>query len=165
MGLVSARHVELIEGDIVEKTPANPPHAIFLQWMYLALVQLFGRDYVILNFTLRIDDWNLPDPEVAIMTRPVHDFLLRGKPMPSDVRLVVEISDETLNYDRITKAQLYTRARSPEYWVMDVAHRKLIAHRRPEPGGYAETAEYVEGDAIEPLASPGTRLPLAELLP
>lgn len=165
MGLVSARHVELIEGDIVEKMPNNPPHAIYALWMTLALVRLYGAEYVMANFTLRIDDWNLPDPDVAVMTRPIHDFLLRGKPMPSKVRLAVEISDETLFYDRTTKAQLYARVGIPEYWIMDVAHQRLIVHRQPEPNGYADTAEYGAGDTIEPLSAPGTVLPVADLIP
>ncbi|GAB4459586.1 MAG: Uma2 family endonuclease [Armatimonadaceae bacterium] len=164
-GHLSAKHVELIAGDIVPKMPNNPPHAIFAQWVYLALVALFGRDYVLANFTLRIDAWNAPDPDVAVTTRNIFEFLHLGKPQPEEIRLLVDVSDETLSYDLTTKAVLYARASIPEYWVVSVPKRVLIVHREPAPAGYQSVIEYNSTDALEPLAAPGQTLSVADLMP
>jgi len=165
LGQVSAQHIELIEGDIVPKMPNNPPHAIFAQWVYLALVALFGRDYVLANFTLRIDVWNAPDPDVAVTTRNIYEFLHIGKPQPEEIRLLVEVSDETLSYDLTTKAVLYARANIPEYWVVSVQKRTVIIHREPTTEGYTSIVTYTEEEAIVPLAMPDVQIRVAEILP
>ncbi len=42
---------------------------------------------------------------------------------------MVQISDTTLGFDLTTKAELYARAGIIEYWVVDVAARRLMVLR------------------------------------
>ena len=41
-----------------------------------------------------------------------------------------------------------------EYWVVDVAARRLIVHREPREGLYGSIKAYGEEESVTPLASP-----------
>ena len=55
-----------------------------------------------------------------------------------------------------TKAELYARAGIVEYWVVDVAARRLIVHRDPREGLYRSSTAYSEEEVVSPLALPGS---------
>jgi hypothetical protein len=52
------------------------------------------------------------------------------------------------------KPALYARAAFAEYWVLDVAGRRLIVHRSPESGAFTSVAAYSENEILSPLAAP-----------
>jgi Uma2 family endonuclease len=89
----------------------------------------------------------------VVLARPSREFL-DANPRPADLRLVVEISGSTLGFDLTTKAELYARAGIVEYWVVDVAARRLIVHRDPRQGLYRSVTAYSEEETVTPLASP-----------
>jgi Uma2 family endonuclease len=78
-----------------------------------------------------------------------------ANPGPSDVRLLVEISDTTLAFDLGTKARLYARAGIREYWVVDIAGQRIVVHRSPRAGVYEDVIACGAGENIEPLFAPG----------
>lgn len=62
---------------------------------------------------------------------------------PSDVLLVVEVSDETLMADLTTKARIYGAAGWPVYWV--VSPETVYVHSEPHPQGYGLRREFRPG--------------------
>ncbi len=74
------------------------------------------------------------------------------------------MSDSSLTFDLTVKASLYARAGIEEYWVLDVAGRRLIAHRSPRAGKYNSVEAYGEGETIAPLSAPAARFCLADVL-
>ncbi len=70
---------------------------------------------------------------------------------------MVEIADSTLKFDLTVKAALYARADIAEYWILDVAGKRLIAHRNPISGTYTSVVVYSENEIISPLAAPQAR--------
>jgi Uma2 family endonuclease len=86
-------------------------------------------------------------------------------PHPSDISLLVEISDTTLTYDLTIKASLYARAGIVEYWVLDVAGRRLLCHRTPVSGSYQSVTVYNEHESVAPLAAPDARFCPARAFP
>jgi Putative restriction endonuclease len=60
----------------------------------------------------------------------------------------VEIAHTGLSFDLKVKAALYARAGVPEYWVIDVAGRRLLVHRNPQEGKYADVAAYSEHESV-----------------
>ncbi len=90
---------------------------------------------------------------------------MSGNPQPSDVRLVVEISDSTLGFDLKVKAPLYARAGIPEYWVVDIAGKRVIVHRDPSGGAYTSVEAYSEQESVQPLAAPGHAFPVSSAFP
>jgi hypothetical protein len=74
-----------------------------------------------------------------------------ANPQPSDIRLLVEISDSTLNFDLSVKAALYARASIVEHWVVDVSGRRLFCHRDPIGGKYSSVVIYHQNESAMPL--------------
>jgi len=107
---------------------------------------------------------NEPEPDIAVLAEPITAFTERH-PRPSEVRLVVEVSDTSLRFDLRNKATLYARVGIEEYRVVDIVDRRILVHRRPESDGYAEVIEYAETEPIAPRSRPESSILVANLLP
>jgi Uma2 family endonuclease len=140
------------------------PHVNALVAVQAWLVRTFGEQFV--NPEAPIDvapednPTNEPEPDLIVLTKPSREFQ-HGNPRPADLRLVVEISDATLGFDLTTKAELYARAGIVEYWVFDVAARRLVVHRDPREGLYRSITAYAENETASPLASPHSEFRVA----
>ena len=166
MGLLGNGKYELIDGDIIAPMPVKIPHAYVIMLLTFALARLAGEEHILANFSLWVDKHNLPEPDLAVTTRPVADLLAGGGYVkPDEVRLVIEVSASTLSGDLDTKAKLYAGANLPEYWAMDVENRRLIIHRDPAPTGYKTVTKHNETETIAPLFAPSAALLVSALLP
>lgn len=71
-----------------------------------------------------------------------------------NVELVVEISDESLDYDLGRKARLYASFGVREFWVIDAEKRRVAVFRDPAAEGYRTNLEH-DGDVpIAPAFAP-----------
>lgn len=165
-GILDGEQYELIEGDIVRKVK-NRPHVLALARLLRWLNSVFGDVHVQVQDPVDVsasdNRHNAPEPDAAVLVRPVADYT-DAPPGPADLRLVVEVADTTLRRDAATKARLYARANIADYWVLDVTGRRLLVHRRPEQGRYAEVVSYAEDETAAPLAAPGANVRVGDLL-
>jgi Uma2 family endonuclease len=107
---------------------------------------------------------NNPIPDVSVTKE--QDAAYFGRfPGPDDLLFVGEVSDSSLAYDLNEKALLYGRASIPEYWVLDIAARRLFVHRNPCETGYAEVRAYIGDDEIATLQAPDLKEQVSNLLP
>jgi len=90
---------------------------------------------------------------------------MQENPGPEDLRLVIEVADTTLGFDLTTKAALYARAGIVEYWVLDMAGRRMIVHREPQGARYASVAAYSSEESVAPLAAPESSLRIRDAFP
>jgi Uma2 family endonuclease len=156
-------HLELVEGDLIDKKGKGRLHVITLRCVLQWLCQVFGAEFV--NSEASIDvapednPTNEPEPDLVVLTQP--DFKFLTNPQPADVRLAVEISDSTLSFDLTTKATLYARAQITEYWVFDIPGRRLVVHRYPSEGKYQSVSAYSDQESVHPLAAPDHLFPVA----
>lgn len=138
-GLFERERLELVEGELISKMGKNRPHVNTLMLMLEWLQNVFGKRFV--NSEAPIDvspednPPNEPEPDLIVLNREYTSFQ-SGNPQPQDLSLIVEIADSTPTFDLTTKAALYARAGIVEYWVLDVAGRRLIVHRGPLSGKY-----------------------------
>jgi len=164
-GLWDQQRLELVHGELISKMGKKRPHVNALVAVQAWLVRIFGEQFV--NPEAPIDvapednPTNEPEPDLVVLARPSREFR-DANPRPADLRLVVEISDSTLGFDLTTKAELYARAGIVEYWVVDVAARRLIVHRDPRQGLYRSVTAYSEDETLTPLASSGSELRVAD---
>ena len=155
-GLWDQQHLELVHGELISKMGKKRPHVKALVAVQAWLVRTFGEQFV--NPEAPIDvapednPTNEPEPDLVVLAKPSREFR-DSNPRPSDLRLVVEISGSTLGFDLTIKAELYARAGIVEYWVVDVAARRLIVHREPREGLYRSVTAYSEEETVSPLAS------------
>lgn len=165
MGLLEEARFELIGGDIVPKMTQHERHIYTCKQVQKALEAIFGTDYVRLAAPIAIGEYEEPEPDAAVMHRPLVDYLRLGTPLPEEVRLAVEVSDRTLRQDLNAKKVQYGRAGIAEYWVININARTLHVFREPTETGYPAEAILSPGDVVIPLAAPSAVVAVADLLP
>ena len=154
--------VELIEGEIVEMSPIGFLHLLGVAKSVEAARTVFGSGYFILSQSpVVLSDSSEPEPDVAVYQGNLSDL----KATPGSPVLIIEVSDTTFAYDRTTKARIYARAGSPDYWVLNVRERVLEVFRNPLNGIYAPRTIYQPGQSIAPLAAPQSLVLVDDLLP
>ena len=96
--------VELIEGEIIVMPPIGPGHAAIVNISNQVFSRLAENRYIVsIQNPIHLDDGSEPQPDVALL-RPRDDDYFCSHPTPSDVLLVIEVADSSLEYDRQTKA-------------------------------------------------------------
>jgi Uma2 family endonuclease len=102
-----------------------------------------------------------PEPDLAVIAlgapRPYH---------PATASLIIEVAVSSLRRDLGAKTDLYARAGVPEYWVLDLDHRRLVVQRdaRPEAGEYALRIERDGSARVTAAAVALPELAIADLL-
>ncbi len=164
-GLWDRERLELVHGELISKMGKKRPHVNALVAVQAWLVRTSGDQFVNTGAPIDVapEDnlTNEPEPDLVVLTKPSREFQ-DANPRPGDLRLVVEISDSTLGFDLTTKAELYARAGIVEYWVVDVAARRLIVHCDAREGLYRSVTAYGEEENVTPLASPGPEFRVAD---
>jgi Uma2 family endonuclease len=167
-GLFEQERIELIDGELISKMGKNRPHVNASMLVLFWLVETFGKQFI--NAEAPIDvspednPSNEPEPDLIVLNRECATFV-SGSPQPRDIQLLVEIADSTLTFDLTVKAALYARAGIVEYWVLDVAGRRLVCHRNPVAGMYTSVVVYNEHEPVAPLAAPEASFCAAQVLP
>lgn len=78
-------------------------------------------------------------------------------------RLVVEVADSSLSYDRGLKASLYARFGIRELWVIDAVRQTSRVYRRPAPAGYLDIRDHGPDVRLVPDEAPELAVVLSEL--
>jgi len=155
--------LELIDGDLNAMTPEGVGHTIGIDLVADSLRRVFGPGfYVRIQHPLAADDYSEPEPDVAVVRGAIRDY---GKGHPTSAVLVVEVSNESLRYDRTVKQRLYARCGIPEYWILALPEARLEVYRDPAGDGYQSVTHHAAGDEVAPLARPGARIAVDDLLP
>lgn len=166
-GVFAGQRLELIDGDLIDKMGQNPPHAYAIQLLQEWLASFLGMAVIRVQLPMQASgkdsDRSLPEPDIAVLRERK---LEHGKrhPRGDEMLLVIEIADTTAAFDRTRKAALYSNSGVPEYWVLDLNRRVLIAHREPGDAEYGLIQTYSAQDSI---SFPGRTesIPVADLLP
>jgi len=167
-GLLTPGKYELIDGEIIYKMGQGRLHIAVITRIIAALAAVFGLDAIQSQAQIGIgerDEFNDPEPGVAVLQGTVLDYLEREPDPTTEIRLAVEAANTSLNGDTTTKARLYARSGIPEYWVVAIPRRELIVHRRPTADGYADVQTYTERDSVTPMAAPTSPVRVGDLLP
>ena len=155
--------VELIDGDLNAMTPEGVSHTTGIDLVADCLRRVFGRGFhVRIQHPLAADDYSEPEPDVAVVQGAIRDF---NKSHPTSAVLVVEVSNESLRYDRTVKQHLYARCGIPEYWILALPEARLEVYRDPAGDAYRSVTHHAAGDKVAPLACPDARIVVDDLLP
>ena len=142
LGFPNAEKLELIYGDLIDRMGKKHPHVL---WQHLAaewLRRVFGPDYVRSESptdVAREDNLHSePEPDLMVTKRSIREYT--ANPAPEELRLVIEISDSTLQFDLQVKSNL--------------CDKQLIVHRNPTNGLYTHVMTYQSDEEVRPLATP-----------
>jgi len=163
--------LELIRGEVVQKgSPQKRWHFAAITRGAKLLEAVFGPEfYICPQGPMRISETSIPEPDLLVVVGSSDDY--SDHPGPGDVRLLVEIADTTLRFDRGTKAALYAEAGIADYWIENLPERRLEVYRDPAPlpdgsgFGYHSVASYTEKETVTPLAAPQAVILVADILP
>lgn len=161
-GVLAGKSVELLEGNIVEMSPEGAEHSYTSQSVSDYLRNLLkDRAYVRDAHPITLDN-SEPEPDIAIVALPIN--LYRDcHPYPQNIYWLIEISNRSLQKDLEQKLITYARNGIPEYWVIDLKHKKLIVHNELKNGTYSQIVEYQSG-MVTPQAFPDIEITLTKLL-
>jgi Uma2 family endonuclease len=127
--------VELLDGWLVQKMAKNPPHRVTTRLIREALESIIPDGwYVETQEPITLSD-SEPEPDVAVIRGDTRDYLDRH-PGASEVALIVEVADSTLERDRTLKQQIYARAGISTYWIVNLVNFQLEIYTQPKPDGY-----------------------------
>jgi Uma2 family endonuclease len=161
--LTSRDRVELLDGQIIEMVPQEPPHASTTSSFGNNFVVLFaGQAWVRQQLPITIAPNSEPEPDIAVVKIDSNRYRNRH-PTPEDVYLLIEVADSTLNYDRTRKVKAYAQAKIAEYWIVDVNQRQLLVFREQQADTYQVEQVLNTTDAIAPLSFPEITVQLADL--
>ena len=169
-GLFAGQRYELIDGDLIDKMGQNPPHALAVAELQDWLTTVFGQGHVRTQLPIEIAatdrERSWPEPDLAVAVEDSRQFFRSRHPRGDELLLVIEVADSTARHDLTTKRDIYARAGVPEYWVLDLASRKLIVHRKlSSQGQYTEILSLDETEAASLSGHPDATLAIARLLP
>ncbi len=162
--------VELLGGELVVAEPQDSPHYTAICLAEEALRRAFGSGWLIrTQGPIALDEQSEPEPDVAVARGDVRDY---SREHPARPVLVVEMAVSSLSLDRNHKGSLYARARLEDYWILNIVDRVLEVYREPAedttaPFGwrYASVQALGPESSVTPLAAPGGRVLVSDLLP
>ena len=125
--------------EVVAKMPTGNRHASCVKRLNRLFGTLVGdRAIVSVHDPIRLAD-SEPEPDVALLVRR-DDFYASAKPGPTDVLLLIEVGDASLDDDREVKRPLYAEAGIAEYWIVNLVDGCLEVHRTLRPGDRIDVA-------------------------
>ena len=152
-GLFHDQRVELIDGMIVDMSPANPNHEFAIDRLNARFSHTFyGRVFVRIQNAVdtELPEW-LPHPDVVLAA---HKDYSKTRPKPEDILLLIEVANTSLKLDLGRKREIYAKVGIKDYWVGDVNAEMWTVHRDPEGESYKTVFELPFGEAFALLAFP-----------
>lgn len=156
--------VELVEGEILMMSPIGSYHAASVKQVSSEFHNILGgRAIVSVQDPIALNDLSEPQPDIALI-RPRADFYRHALPTASDVLLIIEVADTSVDYDRDIKLPAYARSGIPEVWLADIPAETVTAHTEPANGVYRTVRTYRRGDSITPLHFPDLSIEVTSIL-
>ena len=168
-GFFDDERVELLDGEIWILPSQKTPHFYSVEAAAEVLLVAFGPGFTARKHgPITLEDGTEPEPDVGVVPGSRHDYA-EAHPAPAEIRVLVEVSDETLRKDRKKKQNDYARAGIADYWIINLVNRQLEVYRDPAPinggFGYKTVQTLFDGDSIAPLSAPSGSVAVADLFP
>lgn len=146
--------LELIEGEVVEISPIRSCHAGCVKFLSRFLHATVGDTALVsIQNPIQLDDYSEPQPDVALL-RLRDDFYRHAHPTPTDVLLIIEVADTTVDYDRLVKVPLYAKAGIKEVWLVNLPSEQIEIYAEPAGGKYQITKQIKRGEEAQAHSIP-----------
>lgn len=152
--LSEADRVELIEGEIIQMAAIGTRHATSVRRLNRVFHRL-PEDRVIVDVQnpVQLSERTEPQPDVVLLKFRDDDYQT-AHPVPSEVLLLVEVADSTVDNDRDVKIPIYARSLIQEVWLVDLVENCLEVYRQPTPNGYSLILKFYPSQEVAPIAFP-----------
>jgi Uma2 family endonuclease len=155
---------ELIDGAIIQMTPIGGRHlSTVARITELFILAFHGKAITRTQGSVRLTGFTEPQPDIVLLkARP--DFYRERDASPTDVLLVVEVSDTSFRYDRHVKLPHYAAAGIPEFWIVNLKREALLVFREPSAMSFATELTLRSGDSIATAAFPNRVFAVEEII-
>ncbi|WP_341730358.1 Uma2 family endonuclease [Microcoleus sp. EPA2] len=153
-GVFANERVELIEGEIIQMAAIGTRHASSVKRLTRCF-SLIPEELATLGVQdpIQLTEKTEPQPDVVLL-QPRADYYATAHPVPSEVLLLVEVADSTVDNDRNIKVPIYARSGIQEVWLWDLEVNCLEVYRNPTANGYTSIQKFERGEIVSPLAFP-----------
>ncbi|MEM8777305.1 MAG: Uma2 family endonuclease [Cyanobacteria bacterium P01_G01_bin.49] len=142
--------VELIRGEIIAMSPIGTKHAACVNRLANLFPRLLGNKGIVsVQNSIRLDNYSEPQPDIVLL-KYRSDFYENKIPQPTDIDLLIEVSDSTIKYDQEIKLPLYAESQISEVWIVNVNNKTLEVYCQPKAQTYLDQNKSVQ--SISPLA-------------
>ena len=157
--------VELLDGQLIKLPPPGPEHGFSTRSLLETLFTKF-RSVAVVDAanSLVLDDFSEPLPDAMLLVWR-DDRYRHRLPTAKDALLVIEVAKTSLRYDAGRKLRAYARSGVPEYWIVDLVHRRLERYRAPHDLGYGQCDVFEPGASVAAQAFPDLIVDLADVFP
>ncbi|HQU42869.1 MAG: hypothetical protein B7Z73_08770 [Planctomycetia bacterium 21-64-5] len=177
--LVEGDPVELIDGVVMHKDRAavgegrmvhGRRHAATIAQIQRLLEQHTGRYdcHIRTQLPVTLSKTSEPEPDLALVEGAPNRYLARH-PAATDVLVVVEVADSSLDYDRRTKCALYAASGIATYWIVNLIDDQIEVHALPDKRKrrYSRQTVHTMSHSVSLRLSDGTSIELAvkDLIP
>ena len=131
--------VELLDGWLVTKMTKSPRHSAATRRVRRALEQIIPTRWNVRSQDVITLAASEPEPDAVVVRGEDRDYVDRH-PGPTDVALVVEVADASLQRDRVFKRRLYAQAGIPAYWIVNLVEGRVEVYT--DPSGPANQPDY-----------------------
>ena len=145
--------VELLEGWLVPKTSHGPRHDNTVEMANERIRKSLPSGWRLRVQSAITTDDSEPEPDLAVVRGDVRTAPQRH-PLPTEIGLLIEIADTTLQNDRLRKTEIYGRAGILTYWIINLQDRQIECYSQPT--GPISNPRYGQCD----IKKPGDVLPL-----
>ncbi len=156
--------VELIEGEILEMAPIGVRHATCVDRLNKSLNRLLPDELIVrVQSPIHLGDYSEPEPDITLL-KPRDYADAEEHPGPSDILLLIEVSDTTLGLDRRMKVPFYARAGIAEVWIVNLQQDAIEVHSHPGGNAYRKLRRFHSGQSI-PISGVGVALRVNDVIP
>jgi Uma2 family endonuclease len=156
--------VELIDGEVVRVSPIGHTHGSCVKRLNSILNRRIGLLAIVsVQDPIRLNDYSEPEPDICLL-KLSDNFYASGTPTASDVLLVIEVSDSSVDFDRKVKVPLYAKAGIPEVWLAVVQQDRIEAYGQLVDGSYQTIRIVRRGESLSPERLPELVITAEEIL-
>ncbi len=162
--LAKDERIELLDGEIIQMAPIGNRHRNSVNWSADLMREAIGRLAMVqVQSPIQLDEFTMPEPDIAVIRRrSIND---NAPVVPSDVFLLVEVADSSLEFDLGEKLGRYAAAGIPEVWVANLRAGELVVNTEPDGDTYANVRIIPLDGAASPQAFPDVVLRPADFIP
>lgn len=135
-GILQEQGLELINGEIIKRSPIGSKHISCVNKLNALLNALLGKKAIVsVQNPVITGDLSEPEPDIAILVYR-EDYYAEEIPSAKDVLLIIEVADTSLAYNREVKLPQYAESGVPEFWLVNLVNNAIEVHWQPRGNDY-----------------------------
>lgn len=159
--------IELIGGRILKMPPIGSQHAAYVSFLNRKLRAVEETVIIRIQDPIILDDETEPQPDVAVVKFKANAYA-DSHPHAEDILLLMEVSDTSLEEDRLIKLPRYAESEIPEVWIFNLIENIVEVYREPLTlangiPGYRRRTDFGVGESLSPEAFPNLEIEIPKL--